>query len=134
MLSWRGCVQDPGSISKYRNQLKSGHKIRKNTQEQSDILCWHDIRGCVDGSGSISKYRTQPQKWLKHQTTMSKLPKCWRGCVQRSGSISKYRKCCYIMKGDYIIWLAFFLVERLVKSYDYFQKVSNFFSILCFSQ
>ena len=36
------------------------------------------------------------------------------------------------MKFDYIIWVAFFLVETLVKSYDYFQKVSNFFSIFSF--
>ena len=33
MLSWRGCVQDSGSISKYSNQMKSGQKIRKNTQK-----------------------------------------------------------------------------------------------------
>ena len=57
------------------------------------------------------------------------------GAVFRgSGFISKYRKFCYIMKCDYIIWLAFFLVETLVKIPDYFQKVSNFFSILYFSQ
>ena len=47
-------------------------KSEKIPKNKSDIICWHDIRGCVDGSGSISKYRTQPQKWLKHQTTMSK--------------------------------------------------------------
>ena len=35
------------------------------------------------------------------------LPQCWRGCVQSSGSISKYRECCFIMKCDHTIWLAF---------------------------
>ena len=57
---------------------------------------------------------------------------CWRGYVQGSGSISKYRKCSYIMKCDYIIWLPFSLVETLVKIYDYFQKVSNFFQYFVF--
>ena len=48
MLSWRGCVQDSGSISKYRNQMKSGQKIRKKyPKTKSDILCLHDIEGAV---------------------------------------------------------------------------------------
>ena len=38
MRSWRGCVQGSGSISKYRNQLKNGQKMRKNTQKLRVIL------------------------------------------------------------------------------------------------
>ena len=30
-----------------------------------------------------------------------------------------------------VIWLAILLVETLVKVYDYFEKVSNFFSVFC---
>ena len=49
MWSWRGCVQGSGLISKYRNQLKNGQKIRKNTQKLRVIfsvdmilkeVCW----------------------------------------------------------------------------------------------
>ena len=57
------------------------------------------------------------------------LPQFWRGCAQGSGSISKYRKCCYIMKCYYIIWLASFLVETLVEICDCFQKVSNYIAV-----
>ena len=75
MLPWRGCVQGSGSISKYRNQLKDGQKIRKKyPKNQNGIFCCHDLAeaGCVDGSGSISKYRTKPQIWLEYQKTMRK--------------------------------------------------------------
>ena len=58
------------------------------------------------------------------------LQQCWRGCVQGSGSISKYRKCSYIMKWDYIIWLAFFLVRHWSKSITICKKYP-IFSVFC---
>jgi hypothetical protein len=48
MLSWRGCVQGSGLISKYSNLLKNGQKFRKKYSKiRSNILCCHDIEGAV---------------------------------------------------------------------------------------
>ena len=118
MWSWRGCVQDSGSMSKYRNQLKISQKIRKKyPKNKSDILCCHDIEVAVFIVQGLYLNIEQSHKVARRLKNNEKkmqiiffVTKCWRGYVQCSGSISKYRTCCYIMKCDWIILLAFFLI------------------------
>jgi hypothetical protein len=68
MLSWRGCVQGSGLISKYSNLLINGQKFRKKySKNGSNIPCYHDIEGAVfmvqgphlkiEQGQNISKYR-----------------------------------------------------------------------------
>ena len=74
------------------------------------------------------------------------LPQCWRGCVRVQGPYPNIENIVefwnVIISSDYhsfslrdrwLYHLTSLLMQILVKIHDYFQKVFNFFSILCFS-
>ena len=101
--------------SGFRVHLKY-RKLSENYQNKSRIMVYIRLRlmaWWVGGHMTNEHLEVYPGPWTS--------PCQWYNNIQ-------YQKC------DYIIWLPFFLMKILVKIHHYFQKASNFFSILCFSQ
>ena len=144
---WRGCVQGWWLISKYRNKVQNNQIIRRNLPK---IYIWYSLlpwcwRGCVQGPylniETAKKIEKIAGKWWENNKDFDKIfwlylgrfpylevySGPWTQPLQYYSNIN-YQNC------HHIIWLAFFLMQILVKIHNYFQKVSNFFSILCFSQ